>query len=103
KRVDAAARLGLGGARAKILTEWGILLADAGALGDASAESVREVLGRLPGARAGVSAVYAGAFKRSLRARGEIVYVEDATTATETNPFPSESTPAKVDAAASAI
>lgn len=79
RRIDAADRLALKGARRQILTDWGILVADGGKLDDAKVEAVRKVLARLPGARTDVSIVSAFA-ERGLRARGAVVYAPPAAT-----------------------
>jgi hypothetical protein len=68
RRVDASDRLGLKGARRQMLTEWGILLQDAGKLDDAKATKVREALARLPGARVDLELVDAGDDRGPLRA-----------------------------------
>ena len=101
RRVDAADRLGLQGARRQILTEWGILLADAGKLDDAAAGRVREALARLPGARVDLELVYAGEDRGPLRARGIVAFVGGGTT--RANPFGEELTPTTVDPVTSTI
>jgi hypothetical protein len=101
RRVDAADRLGLQGARRQILTEWGILLADAGKLDDAAAGRVREALTRLPGARVDLELVYAGEDRGALRARGIVSFAGGG--AADANPFGEELTPAKVDPVTSSI
>lgn len=75
RRVDAADQLGLGAARRKMLGEWGVLLADAGKLGEAEAERVRDVLAKLPGARVDLSVLWASADRGPLRARGQVARV----------------------------
>lgn len=102
RRVDAADRLGLKGARRQILTEWGILVQDAGKLDDAKANQVHQALSRLPGARVDLELIYAGDDRGPLRARGLIAFVGGASTA-EANPFGDELTPTTVDTAMSAI
>jgi hypothetical protein len=101
RRVAAADRLGLQGARRQILTEWGILLADAGKLDDAAAGRVHQALARLPGARVDLELVYAGEDHGPLRTRGLVAYVGRG--ASDANPFGEELTPTKVDPATSAI
>jgi hypothetical protein len=101
RRVDAADRLGLSGARRQILTEWGILLADAGKLDDAAAVRVHDSLTRLPGARIDLEVVYAGEDRGPLRARGIVAFVGGG--ASDANPFGEELTPSKVDPATSTI
>jgi hypothetical protein len=101
RRVDAADRLGLKGARRTMLTEWGVLLADAGKLDEARAERVRQLLQRLPGARVDLAVVYAGEDRGGpLSARGLVAYVAPGA---ERYPFPGESTPASYDPTTSAI
>jgi hypothetical protein len=101
RRVDAADRLGLQGARRQILTEWGILLADAGKLDDAAAVRVHDSLGRLPGARVDLEVVYAGEDRGPLRARGIVAFVGGGSS--DASPFGEELTPTKVDPATSTI
>jgi hypothetical protein len=102
RRVDAADRLGLAGARRRILTEWGILLQDTGKLDDARSEKIRQALARLPGARHDLELVYAGEDRGPLRARGAVVFVSGATVG-QTNPFGDELTPTRIDAGVSAV
>ena len=101
RRVDAADRLGLQGARRQILTEWGILFADAGKLDDAAVGRVREALVRLPGARVDLEIIYAGEDRGALRARGLVTFVGGGSA--DPNPFGEELTPVKVDPATSTI
>jgi hypothetical protein len=101
RRVDASDRLGLKGARRQMLTEWGILLQDAGKLDDATAVKVREALVRLPGARVDLELLYAGADRGPLRARGVVAFVGG--TPAETNPFGDELTPTTVDTSLSTV
>lgn len=76
RKIDAADRLGLKGSRRQILSDWGILLEDAGKIDEAKAAAIRAVLARLPGAREGVEVIFAGEDRGGqLRARGNIVYV----------------------------
>jgi hypothetical protein len=102
RRVDAADRLGLTGARRQILGEWGILLEDAGRLDDAKAQKVHQALARLPGARADLEVVYAGDDRGLLRGRGLVAFAGGAGTA-EANPFGDELTASPVDVGISAI
>lgn len=102
RRVDAADRLGLKGARRQMLTDWGILLQDAGKLDEARADKVRQALTRLPGARVDLELVYAGEDRGPLRTRGLVAFVGGAS-AGEANPFGDELTPATVDAGMSAV
>ncbi len=101
RRVDASERLGLQGSRRKILTEWGILFADAGKLDDAAVGRVYEALGRLPGARVDLELVYAGEDRGPLRARGLVSFVGGS--ASDASPFGEELTPTRVDPATSSI
>jgi len=101
RRVDAADRLGLTGARRQMLTEWGILLQDAGKLDGAKAERVRQLLARVPGARVDLELFYAGEDRGVLRARGLVVNAGSA--AGDPNAFGDELTPAAVDPATSSV
>jgi len=105
RRVDAADRLALTGARRTMLTDWGILFADAGKLDDARLERVRQILARLPGVRADLGLVYAGSERtgQPLRARGLVAYVAYVAPAAAPYPFPDKAVPAAYDAATSAI
>ncbi len=76
RRVDAADRLGLAGARRGFLTELGVLEIDSGKADDARVAKVRAMLDRLPAARAGVEAIYFGEGRPSLRSRGLVVGVQ---------------------------
>ena len=100
-RVDASDRLGLQGARRKILTEWGILFADAGKLDDAAVGRVHEALTRAPGARVDLEVIYAGEDRGPLRARGIVAFVGGG--AGDANPFGEELTPSKVDPSTATI
>ncbi|HVH41621.1 MAG TPA: hypothetical protein VM925_04740, partial [Labilithrix sp.] len=102
RRVDAAQRLGLKGARRTMLVEWGILFADAGTADDAKVERVRQILTRLPGARVDLAVIYAGGDRGEsvLRARGAVVHVAPSA---ERYPFSEEVAPGTYDAAMSAI
>jgi len=102
RRVDAAERLGLRGARRQMLTEWGLLLADAGKLDDAKAERVRQLLVRLPAARAELSLLYVGDDRGPLRARGGVAFA-GGSARTESTPFGDEVSAATVDPAVLAI
>lgn len=95
--VDAAERLAIKGARRQLLTDWGILLQDAGKLDDAKSEKVRAALVRLPGARTDLELVYVGDDRGPLRARGGVAFISESSKA-EVNPFGDELTPTKVDA-----
>lgn len=104
RRVDAADRLGLGGARRKMLVEWGVLLADTGKLDEAKAERVRQTLSRLPGARVDLSLIYAGDDRGPLRTRGLVAYVGGPTSAVvDASPFGEEVESTTVDRELSAI
>ncbi len=101
RRVDAADRLGLKGARRQMLTEWGILLQDGGKLDDAKASKVHDALARLPGARVDLELVYAGDDRGPLRSRGLVAFVGGTTA--EANPFGDELTPTTVDTGVSMV
>ncbi|MEA2747014.1 MAG: hypothetical protein QOI41_1157 [Myxococcales bacterium] len=101
RRVDASDRLGLKGARRQMLTDWGVLLQDAGKLDDAKAAKVREALVRLPGARVDLELLYAGEDRGPLRTRGLVAFAGG--TPAEANPFGDELTPTTVDTALSTI
>lgn len=77
RRVEAASRLGLNGPRKQMLTDWGVLFADAGKLDDPKVERVRQALSRMGGARADLSLVFFGPtdHRQGLRARGDIAHV----------------------------
>jgi hypothetical protein len=77
RRVEAADRLGLKGARKTMLTEWGVLFQDAGKMDDAHVEKLRQTLLRMSGARSDLSLVYYGPtdHRQGLRARGEVAHV----------------------------
>ena len=77
RRVEAADRLGLKGARKTMLTDWGILFADAGKLDEAHIERVRQTMQRLGGARRDLSLVFYGPtdHRQGLRGRGEVAHV----------------------------
>ncbi len=101
RRVDAADRLGLKGARRKMLTDWGVLLADAGNVDEAKAERTRQILTRLPGARTDLALIYAGEDRGGpIRARGLVVHVAAGT---EKYPFVDETAPGTYDPTTSAI
>jgi hypothetical protein len=102
RRVDAADRLGLKGARRTMLTDWGVLFADAGKMGDAKIERVRQILARLPGARIDLGLVFAGEDRAGgLRSRGIVAYVGSA--GAERYPFFDEQAPGTYDEKTSAI
>ena len=102
RRVDAADRLALTGPRRTMLTEWGVLFADAGKMDEAKLERVRQIFTHLPGARVEVGLVYAGEDRTGppLRARGLVAYVAPAPAP---YPFPDEVAPGAYDPATSAI
>jgi len=77
RRVDAADKLGLTGARRALLVETGILFVDAGGP-DARVTAARGLLDRLPGAREGLEAIVIGDSRAPLRARGTVATAEDA-------------------------
>jgi hypothetical protein len=73
RRVDAADKLGLQGARRAFLTELGVLLVDSGRADNARVERVRGLLERLPLARADAEAVVFGDTGAGLRSRNPVV------------------------------
>ena len=79
RRVDAATRLGLQGARKALLITYGTLFADNGNVDEARVGRVQSLFGHLPAARADVAVLYAGENTTGkpvpLRARGTVVYV----------------------------
>jgi hypothetical protein len=68
RRIDAAEKLALTGARRDLLVQRGVLLLDGGG-DDTRAATLRALLDRLPALREGVEAVFAGADASSLSAR----------------------------------
>ncbi len=102
RRVDAADRLALTGARRTMLIDWGVLLADAGKLDESKLDRVRQTLVRLPGARGDLAVVLVGDDRggQPVRARGLVAY---ATPGAATYPFPDQAAPATWDPATSAI
>ena len=77
RRVEAADRLGLKGARKQMLTDWGVLYEDAGKLDEAKVEKVRQTLVRMAGARSELELVFYGPtdHRQGLRARGAVAHV----------------------------
>jgi hypothetical protein len=103
RRVDAADRLGLKGARRQMLLEWGLLLEDGGKLDELRAERVRQVLVKLPGARVDLELLFAGDDKGPLRARGGVAYVGSSAKGADQYPFSDDVQPGTYDAPTSAI
>jgi hypothetical protein len=68
RRIDAAEKLALTGARRDLLVQRGVLLLDGGG-DDARAATLRSLLDRFPALRDGVEAVFVGADASSLSAR----------------------------------
>lgn len=101
RRVDAATRLDLKGARRAMLVEWGILVQDAGKLDEAKAERVKHTLSRLAGARVDLEVLYVGDDRGALRARGIVAHA--SATAADSNPFGGELTPLAIDPVISAV
>jgi len=95
RRVDAADRLGLKGARRQMLTDWGVLLEDAGKVDDTKADKIRHVLAKLPGARIDLSVIYAGEDRGPLRAKSGIVFVGAG--GADAYPFADEVSPGPYD------
>lgn len=101
RRVDAADRLALKGARRTMLTDWGVLFADTGKIDEAKGERVRQILAKIPGARVDLALIYAGEDRgAALRARGSVAYVAPGP---ERYPFADEVAPGTYDPATSAI
>ncbi|MBS2016590.1 MAG: hypothetical protein JST00_27145 [Deltaproteobacteria bacterium] len=105
RRVDAADRLGLKGARRQMLIDFGILYTDTGKVDDAKLEKVKVALGRLPGARIDLSLVYAGDERGPLRSRGLVAFIGGPTKGVvDPNPFGEEvEAPGPIDATVSAM
>jgi len=105
RRVDAAERLGLKGARRSMLIDFGILYTDAGKVDDARLEKVKVALTRLPGARIDLSLLYGGDDRGPLRSRGLVAFIGGPTKGViEPNPFGEEvEAPAPIDATVSAM
>lgn len=102
RKLDAADRLGLKGSRRQILSDWGIILADAGKIDETKAAAVRAVLARLPGAREGVELIFAGDDRGGqLRARGTVVYV--GAPGADAYPFDNDVSTGAFDASTSGI
>jgi hypothetical protein len=78
RRVDAADKLALTGARRAALVETGLLVLDATGSDD-RVPSVRALLDRLPGAREGVEAIFVGDEHAQFRSRGTVACAGDAT------------------------
>jgi hypothetical protein len=84
-----------------MLVDWGILLADAGKIDDAKAERVRQIVSRLPGARAGLAVIYVGDDRgAALSARGGVL---DVAPGSERYPFVDETPPPTYDPLLGAI
>ena len=77
RKIDAADKLGLTGARRAMLVETGLLLLDRGG-SDERVAQVRAVVDRLPQAREGAVALYVGDENAHLRARGTVIVAADA-------------------------
>jgi len=101
RKVDAADRLALKGARRQMLIDWGILLADSGRMDETKAGVVRSMLARLPGAREGVEVLYAGEDRGPLHARGTVAVVGAG--GADANPFDNDVSPGAFDASTSPI
>jgi hypothetical protein len=104
RRVEAADRLGLKGARRRLLIDYGALLEDSGKLDDAAADRVRQLIARLPAVQndLGLVCIEEGNVPTgapSIHARGQVVHVAPGP---EAYPF-DDPAPASYDAATSAI
>jgi hypothetical protein len=105
RRVDAADKLGLTGARRALLVETGVLFVDAGGP-DARVTAARGLLERLPGARDGLEAIVVGDPRAPLRSRGTVATAEDAPAtrlADATSPWAPEAEPAPIEGSTMAI
>ena len=105
RRVDAADRLGLTGARRAALVELGLLVMDATGA-DGRVTEVRAMLDRIPGAREGAEAVFVGDADALFRARGAVVSTDDAPAGAlgeAASPWAPEGAPAEVQASALAV
>lgn len=100
RRIDAADRAGLVGARRSFYTELGVLVLDTGTAIDSRIDRVRAVLLRMAGARADVSAIAFGDEHPALRARGIVVGTKSdlATGAASSDLLTDEVDPATIDA-----
>jgi hypothetical protein len=78
RKIDAADKLGVAGARRAVLVDMGLLVLDRGGSDDRIAQ-VRSVLDRMPQAREGAVALYIGDEHAPLRSRGRVITVADAT------------------------
>jgi hypothetical protein len=78
RKIDAADRLGLSGARRAILVDLGLLVLDRAGEGERLTQ-VRAVLERVPQAREGAVALFIGDPAPPLKARGRVLTVADAT------------------------
>jgi hypothetical protein len=78
RKIDAADKLGVSGARRAVLVDLGLLLLDRGGSDDRITQ-VRAVIERLPQAREGAVALFIGDAPTALRARGRVITVPDAT------------------------
>lgn len=77
RKIDAADKLGLTGARRAMLVDTGLLLLDRGGTDDRIAQ-VRAVVDRLPQAREGAVALFIGDESVKLLARGTVIAAADA-------------------------
>jgi hypothetical protein len=104
RRVDAADKLGLAGARRAALVELGLLVMDASG-SDGRVVAVRSMLTQLPGAREGAEAVYVGDEHAAFKSRAPVVCTGDASGALgeAASPWTGEADPPGVDAATMAI
>jgi hypothetical protein len=105
RRVDAADRLGLTGARRAALVELGVLVTDASGA-DGRVTEVRALLDRMPGARDGAEAVFVGDTQALFRARFVVVSTDDAPAGPlgeAASPWGPEGAPAEVPASTMAI
>jgi hypothetical protein len=105
RRVDAADKLGLSGARRAALLEMGLLVMDATGR-DTRVSVVRALLEHLPGAGEGAEAVFVGDAQAPMRSRAAVVSTDDAPPGPlgeAASPWAPEGAPAPVEASTIAI
>ena len=106
RRVEAADKLGIGGARRKLLLETGIVLVDSGRGDDGRVVRVRGLVDRLLLAKSGVSALVFGDDAPRLAARAAVLGVKTPLEGSGTAvpwPFSEEVEPGPADAATQEI
>lgn len=103
RRVDAADRLGLKGARRQMLVDWGLLVADTGKLDEPALDRLRKVLARMPAAREGTSVLLVAEDTGVIRAKGGARSVGGEAPQKGASPFGDELAPAPYDATLGAV